>query len=133
MKYFKKITIVLVCLCAIIFTSIVASAAVYSNSVDLVRTKSAAYSDKHFAYGGYINSTTECHDVSTQRMRAQFEYRVSYSLDWISDRRIFVDIGSSASTFSSSQFTSGKHFRLALSPESGDSGAQGVGIIYYNN
>lgn len=134
MNKIKKAFSIFFCGLIIMLSCVVIGSAYYTNSVDLVKGKSAAYSDSHFAYGGFVNNTTYCHDVSAQKMRVQFEYRTSYSLSWISDARIFVAAGASAPFFKSSQFSSGKHFRLALSPEdTSKKTVSGVGRIYYYN
>lgn len=104
-----------------------------SNSVDLIQGDSASYSDDYFAYGAYINYRTKNHSVSKGDMRAQFEYRKSYSLNWISDERVFIAPGASSVTKYSSQFNGGYHWRLALSPRNSNEKVSGVGTIYYVN
>lgn len=132
MKKFKKFLGIALCLLIVCSTAAISAFAV-SNDVDLIKSDTASYSDSYFAYGGYINSTTKCHAVSNGLMRAQCEYRKSYSLNWISDIRIFIEPGKSAPTTYSSRFTSGYHWRLALSRKDINSSVSGVGTIYYIN
>lgn len=87
-------------------------------------------------------------------MRAQFEYRNSYSFNsysfnWVSDSRLFISPGKTVVTtgksgsatdyydsktgrFNSSKFNDGRHFRLALSPERRKSVSGTAKIYYYN-
>lgn len=146
-KFMKNIFVIFLTVFTILTVTICAYAK--SNAISLDKGGSRAYSDSYYATGAYIGEDTKCHAVSSKRLRAQFEYRKSYSLNWVSDSRLFISPGKTVVTtakstsdlayydsvkkrFNSSHFNDGRHFRLALSPES-ERAVSGTARIYYDN
>ena len=128
MKLHKKIVSIMLAVAAATLTAIHASA---DQSVDLLRTQKATYSKEVYGMWKYIDDSTLNNKVSTQSLRAQFEFRSPGSLNHNSDYRIFVDIGCRAEYTESSRYSNNYYWRLALSPyDQSLKGVSGTGTIF---
>lgn len=139
MKYSKKL--IALVLSIITVMSIFAIHASAIKSVNLYSTQDASYSGSESGLQAYIDDDTFNNPGSSQRMRAQFEYKANI-FNWVSDERLFIPAGKCVSEsvasdykynpiFKSSRFNNSTTFRLALSPESQtQKGVSGSGVMY---
>lgn len=130
MKLRKQLFTALLALILVVSVFIIQALAV-DTSVNLTKSQTYNLSGTIEAKQVYIKSTTSNSQSSTQRMRAQCQYKDGLFASWNYDVRVFIDQGKSlGSNKDSYKFATSVKWRLGLSPEvENDKGVTGSGTI----